>query len=221
MVTSCIGRKAARTTSFGSPAVPPTADRSMPGGRFRAPAEKVLFQLPITEGWIRQFVLAQSLIGHSSDRGVQELAAVLVGYHLSLGTIHNILSQAADRAQKLNQQEDLRLLPGIRVGAHDEIFQGGRPVLVGIDTDSTYFTPNGRSARWRISWSVVPRRALVCARIYRTDWNVVSMPATRPGATGASEGSAVPTARGGWAGVWPAPDAMPRRSCPWRTMWRC
>jgi hypothetical protein len=138
MVTSCIGRKAARTTSFGSPAVPPTADRSMPGGRFRAPAEKVLFQLPITEGWIRQFVLAQSLIGHSSDRGVQELAAVLVGYHLSLGTIHNILSQAADRAQKLNQQEDLRLLPGIRVGAHDEIFQGGRPVLVGIDTDSTY-----------------------------------------------------------------------------------
>jgi len=137
MVSTCIGT-AANNASVFTLTTQPDANGPALGDKLRAPVEKVLAQLPITESWIRQFVLAQSLIGHSSDRGVQELAAVLLKHHLSLGAIHNILSQAADRAQILNEQEDLRLLPGIRVGAHDEIFQGGRPVLVGVDTDSTY-----------------------------------------------------------------------------------
>src|SRR5277367_1836962 len=34
--------------------------------------------------------------------------------------------------------EFLRELSGIRVGLHDEIFQGGTPVLAGIDAGSTY-----------------------------------------------------------------------------------
>ena len=56
-------------------------------------------------------------------------------YHkLCLGTIHNIVTDALDKARAINRGEDLS---PIRVGAHDEIFQGG-PVLVGMDPFSTY-----------------------------------------------------------------------------------
>jgi hypothetical protein len=39
------------------------------------------------------------------------------------------------QAQKINQQYDLST---IRIGAHDEIFQAGHPVLVGVDTRSNF-----------------------------------------------------------------------------------
>src|SRR5262249_6713070 len=48
---------------------------------------------------------------------------------------HNILHQAVCRARQVNAQQDLA---GVRIGAHDEIFQAGRPVLVGADVQSTY-----------------------------------------------------------------------------------
>ena len=53
---------------------------------------------------------------------------------LSVGTIHTRVVQAAQRAGAINQAQDLS---GVRVGLHDEIFQGNQPVLAGIDTAST------------------------------------------------------------------------------------
>jgi hypothetical protein len=103
-----------------------------------APAAKdpaVLFYLPVTDAWIRQFVVAQALLGHSSFRGVQELLRDLLDHDISLGTIGNILREIVEQARKVNAQEDLS---GIRVGAHDEIYQAGSPVLVGADIRSTY-----------------------------------------------------------------------------------
>jgi hypothetical protein len=55
-------------------------------------------------------------------------------YELSVGTIHNIVMGAVEKARLINGQEDLS---PIRVGAHDEIFRGD-PVLVGMDPLSTY-----------------------------------------------------------------------------------
>src|SRR5689334_8068256 len=89
---------------------------------------QLLFWLPVTKPWLRQLVLGLTLIGHSSLRGVTELLADLFDYPLSLGSVHNILQQAVTTARQVNQQEDLSR---IRIGAHDEIFQAGRPVLVG------------------------------------------------------------------------------------------
>jgi len=98
--------------------------------------EAILYYLPVSKSWIRQFVLGLALEGHSSYRGIRQLARDLLDYPaLSVGTIHNILHAAADQARVLNQAQDLR---GIRVGAHDEIYQAGRPVLVGADVQSTY-----------------------------------------------------------------------------------
>jgi hypothetical protein len=61
--------------------------------------------------------------------------ADLFDYPLSLGTVHTILRQAVTSARDVNDQEDLSR---IVIGAHDEIFQGGQPVLVGADVASTY-----------------------------------------------------------------------------------
>jgi hypothetical protein len=97
--------------------------------------DRVLFYLPVTKAWIRQFVLALIFIGHSSFRGVTELLRDLFDYHLSVGTVHNIVEQAVDTARQINERQDLSR---VRIGADDEIFQARCPVLVGVDTESTY-----------------------------------------------------------------------------------
>ena len=98
--------------------------------------QKVLFHLPVTKDWVRQFVLAQVLIGHTSFRGVTEILDAVFDYRdLSIGTVHNIIQDAVDPARRINNAQDLS---GIRVGAHDEIYQGRRPVLVGADIRSTF-----------------------------------------------------------------------------------
>ena len=98
--------------------------------------DRVLFHLPVTKNWIRQLVLAQVLIGHSSFRGVAEiLDAVLDCRDISPATVHNIVAGALPLARVVNDAQDLQ---GIRVGAHDEIYQARRPVLVGADVSSTY-----------------------------------------------------------------------------------
>ena len=97
--------------------------------------DAVLFTLPVTKGWLRQLVLGLLLVCHSSLRGVTELLDDLFDYPLSLGSVHNILQQAVATARDVNGQEDLSR---IHLGAHDEIFQAGQPVLVGADGASTY-----------------------------------------------------------------------------------
>jgi len=106
---------------------------------FAAPTEdddQVLFYLPVTKNWIRQFVLSLILICHSSFRGVIEILAGVFDYHqISLGTIHNIVHRAIETSQQINDAQDLS---PIKVGLPDEIFQAGQPILVGVDAQSTY-----------------------------------------------------------------------------------
>jgi hypothetical protein len=97
--------------------------------------QDVLYYLPVTKSWIQQFVLGLALEGRASFRGIGQLGRDLLDYDLSLGTIYNILEAAAQQAGAIHQAQDLR---GIRVGAHDEIYQANRPVLVGVDVKSTY-----------------------------------------------------------------------------------
>jgi len=107
-------------------------------GQAFAPTPKpddVLFYLPVTEAWLRQLVLGLVLICRGSYRGVRELLGDLFGYAISVGTVHNILRSAVESAREINGRCDLA---GVCIGAHDEIFQAGHPVLVGVDTASTY-----------------------------------------------------------------------------------
>ena len=89
----------------------------------------------MSDAWVRRFVLGVVPIVHGSYRQVIELLRDLFGVSLSVGTIHTWVVQAAQRAAGINREQDLS---GVRVGLHDEIFQGDQPVLAGIDAASTY-----------------------------------------------------------------------------------
>jgi len=97
--------------------------------------EEVLFELKVTRRWLRQVILALTLICRSSFRGVIEFLRDLVGVHVSEGTVHNVQAAAAEQALAINGGINLA---AIEVGLHDEIFQGGQPVLAGVDAASTY-----------------------------------------------------------------------------------
>lgn len=113
------------------------ADQALDRTFIPAPKNKeVIFHLPVTKDWIEQFVLAQVLIGHSPFRAVIEILDSVFDYqNLSIGTVHNIVQRAVQKAKQINQAQQLS---GIRVGAHDEIYQSKKPVLVGMDVQSTY-----------------------------------------------------------------------------------
>jgi hypothetical protein len=99
------------------------------------PAAPVLFHLPVTKPWLRQLVLALVLSCHSPYRGVLALLADLFDTRIALGAVHHIVRAAVARAREVNGTYDLA---AVRVGAHDELFQAGHPVLVGVDTASTF-----------------------------------------------------------------------------------
>ena len=115
--------------------------------------DHVLFYLPVTKKWIHQFVLALILICHSSFRGVIEILDSLFDYRkISLGTIHNIVMDATKRAAQINKSEDLSK---IRYCAPDEIFQNRKPVLVGVDVESTYcYLLSAEEHRDETTWGV-------------------------------------------------------------------
>jgi len=102
-----------------------------------SPKDKnVIFHLPITKDRLHQLVLSQVLIGHSSFRAVIEILDNVFDYQdISIGTIHNIVNNAVQKARFINQTEPLY---AIDIGAHDEIYQAGKPVLVDVDVESTY-----------------------------------------------------------------------------------
>ncbi|MDM5182185.1 hypothetical protein PO883_33995 [Massilia sp. DJPM01] len=86
---------------------------------FAANDEGVLFNLPVTQGWLDQLVLSLTLICRSSCRGVKELLRDMFDLPVSIGTIHNRLQSAAAKAATINRAQDLS---NICVGLQDEIF---------------------------------------------------------------------------------------------------
>ena len=99
------------------------------------PDGEVLFELAVTKAWLRQLIVALVLICRGSYRGVVEFLRDLLGVSVSLGCVHDVLQAAARQASIVNQGQDLSC---IRVGLHDELFQGAMPVLAGVDAQSTY-----------------------------------------------------------------------------------
>ncbi len=100
-----------------------------------APDHEVLFELAVTKAWLRQVIVGLTLICRSSYRGVVEFLRDVLGLPVSLGCVYDVLQAATRQASAINHDQDLS---GIRVGLHDEIFQGATPVLAGVDAASTY-----------------------------------------------------------------------------------
>lgn len=127
---------------------------------FAAPAaddDNVLFHLPVTKRWLRQNVLSLLLNCRSCYRGVIRHFHDCLGWHVSLGTIHNIVQDVVPVARAFNEQQ---VLDAIDCGLLDEIFQAQLPVLVGVDAASTYcFLLSQESHRDGVTWGV---RLLEC-----------------------------------------------------------
>ncbi len=113
---------------------------------------QVLFHLPVTKQWLRQLILGLVLTCHSPLRGVVELFHDHFDYGISLGTVFNVVQAAIPLARAHNHAQDLSC---VRIGGHDEIFQAGQPVLVGIDLQTTYcFLLSSEEQRDADTWGV-------------------------------------------------------------------
>ena len=99
------------------------------------PDSEMLFGLAVTKTWLRQVIVGLTLICRGSYRAVVEFLRDLLGVAVSVGCVHEVLQAVTRQASAVNQGQDLS---GIRVGLHDEIFQGATPVLAGVDAHSTY-----------------------------------------------------------------------------------
>ena len=113
--------------------------------------QQVLFTIPVTKALLRQIVLGLVLICHSSFRGVVEFLKDLFDFPLSLGSVANIVQAAVAPARAINEAPTLS---AIAVGAHDEIYQGRQPVLVGVCAHSRYCyllaqEPHRDAATWQ------------------------------------------------------------------------
>jgi hypothetical protein len=91
--------------------------------------------IEITTDFKKRLILSLSLDCCSSLSGIQRVFETVLGQPISTGYISGIIAEASERAQVY---DDGVSLEGIRQGANDEIFQGGTPILTGIDPESTY-----------------------------------------------------------------------------------
>lgn len=97
--------------------------------------DEVLYSIPVTKSWRNQVVLALTLIGRGSFRGVIEFCRDILDFKISIGTVHNIVHAAVDTARSFNLGQNLG---NIEFAGLDEIFQNDQPILVGADIRSTY-----------------------------------------------------------------------------------
>lgn len=117
-----------------------------------APDDEILFCIPVTKAWLRQMVLGLTLICHSSYRGVIEFSHDLLHFDLSLGTVSNIVHAAVEKARSVNLRQTL---VHVDFAGLDEIFQNGKPVLVGAHINSTYcFLLSSEERRDADTWGV-------------------------------------------------------------------
>ena len=97
--------------------------------------EDVLFYVPVNKEFIQQIVTALFLICKSSYRDIIFFLETIFDYSLSLGSVFNIIDDAADKAILLNNVYDLSK---INVSTADELFHWNKPILAVVDISSRF-----------------------------------------------------------------------------------
>jgi hypothetical protein len=120
-----------------------------------AAVEKRIF---VDERQLERTVIGLRLIAPNSIRAIEDLIPVVYpGVKISYGKIQQILTEAESRAAEFNNGSDLSK---IEVGALDEMFSQGKPVLAGVDLDSGFlFSLALRESRSGDDWSEVLEKA--------------------------------------------------------------
>ena len=89
----------------------------------------------VTKDFINRCVMCLSLHCRAPIEGIVLFFDLVIGYHVSKGSIDRIRKAAAIRAETFDAEISLEAISEIAI---DEIFQQGKPVLTGIDLESNY-----------------------------------------------------------------------------------
>jgi hypothetical protein len=84
---------------------------------------------------IEKIIFGCMVICKGSIEDTQKFIESIFHKHLSIGSISNIINAIAVKAKEFNDSVSLE---EIKTGAHDEIFQASKAVLVGVEPQSTY-----------------------------------------------------------------------------------
>jgi hypothetical protein len=82
-----------------------------------------------------KIIIACMLVCKGSEGDTVNFLKYVFDIDISKTTISRIINDATIKARKFNSEVDLSL---IKIGSHDEIFQGGVPVLVGVANKENY-----------------------------------------------------------------------------------
>jgi len=105
-------------------------------------------QLEVDRALLDRAIVVLNQVAHASVRGIQECLAEILEVQRSIGAIHAVLVEAADRAKALP------MVPGRPVqAAADEIFAAGRPILEVVDHRSAaVLALEGAPSRDETAW---------------------------------------------------------------------
>ena len=89
----------------------------------------------VTQIFIERCVLALTFYCRAPIEGIVSFFDLVLGFHISKGTIHNIRERARQRAELFDSQVSLE---NIKIVATDEIFQQDEPILTAVDLETRY-----------------------------------------------------------------------------------
>ena len=102
---------------------------------FEAKDDDVLFYIPVTKAFLYAMIVALFLICKSSYRDIICFLKSIFNYHVSIGTVSNVINDAAEMAIPINNSYDLST---VRESASDEAFHLNKPLLVTVDIASRF-----------------------------------------------------------------------------------
>ncbi|MBU3102564.1 hypothetical protein [Clostridium gasigenes] len=106
----------------------------------------------MNEKFITRTILSCALECKVSIINIKQHFHTIFNINVSEGKISGVLNEVVDKARKFNEGIDLS---PIKIGSHDEIFQAGMPVLVGVDPFSTsVYLMESSKKRDGIAWSM-------------------------------------------------------------------
>ena len=89
----------------------------------------------VTKNFIERCVMALSLHCRAPIESIVAFSDLVIGHHISKGTIHRIREKAAKTAEEFDASVKLE---SAKMIASDEIFQQNKPVLTIVDLESGY-----------------------------------------------------------------------------------
>jgi len=89
----------------------------------------------ITKNLMLRIIIGCMLICKGSTEDTARFLLLVFNTKVSIGKISSVMKVAAQKAKAWNESVSLE---NISIGANDEIFQGTKPILVGVDPKTTY-----------------------------------------------------------------------------------